>query len=131
MTQKKCLNVLVVDDSELDAMLLGEQIKAGGYELRTRRVDNPEDMAAALADGPWDLVVSDHNMPHFTSSAALEMVRAAHPALPFIVVSGAVDAAFRQAAIQAGANDSVEKGDVPALLDLVARLVPGCADASA
>ena len=120
-TGKTKLRVLVVDDSELDAMLLAEQLMSGGYDLDSRRVDNAEDLADALGEKEWDLVVSDHNMPRFSSAAALEMVRARLPDLPFLVVSGSVDEAARKASIRAGAQDSLEKGDVVGLLSAVQR----------
>ena len=120
-TGKTKLRVLVVDDSELDAMLLAEQLMSGGYDLDSRRVDNAEDLADALGEKEWDLVVSDHNMPRFGSAAALEMVRVRLPDLPFLVVSGSVDEAARKASIRAGAQDSLEKGDVMGLLSAVQR----------
>ena len=119
--EKTKIQLLVVDDSELDAMLLEEQLLSGGYELDSRRVDNAEDMAVALVEKKWDLVVSDHNMPRFSSFAALEMVRARFQHLPFIVVSGSVDEDARKASIRAGAQDSIEKGDGMGLLSAVRR----------
>ncbi len=119
--EKMKIRLLIVDDSELDAMLLEEQLRSGGYELDSRRVDNAEDLAVAFEEKAWDLVVSDHNMPRFSSSAALELVRARFPHLPFIVVSGSVNEEARKASIRAGAQDSLEKGDVMGLLTVVQR----------
>ena len=122
-TGKTKLRLLVVDDSELDVLLLEEQLLSGGYDLDMRRVDNAEDMAVALGEKDWDLVVSDHNMPRFSSTAALEMVRAWFPELPFLVVSGAVDEESRKASLRAGAQDRLEKGDVEGLLSAVQRVL--------
>ena len=121
--EKKKLRLLVVDDSELDVLLLAEQLLSGGYELDMRRVDNAEDLAVALGEKEWDLVVSDHNMPRFSSTAALEMVRAHFPDLPFLVVSGSVDEEARKASLRAGAQDRLEKGDVAGLLSAVQRVL--------
>ena len=74
-TAKKPLRVLVIEDSEIDAMLLVEQLREGGYDPTSRRVDNAEDLADALETQTWDIIFSDHNMPQFNSTAALEMVR--------------------------------------------------------
>ena len=71
----KPLRVLVIEDSEVDALLLLEQLKAGGYAPTARRVDNAADLAEALETQPWDVVFSDHNMPHFSSTEALAIVR--------------------------------------------------------
>ena len=44
----KPLKVLVIEDSEVDALLLLEQLRAGGYAPDARRVDNAEDLMDAL-----------------------------------------------------------------------------------
>jgi hypothetical protein len=49
----KPLRVLVIEDSEVDALLLLEQLKAGGYAPAARRVDNAADLAEALDTQPW------------------------------------------------------------------------------
>jgi len=84
------LKALVIEDSELDALLLLEQLKAGGYAPETIRVDNAKDLAGALKAQKWDIVFSDHNMPQFSSTAALKLVRAALPDVPFLIVSGSI-----------------------------------------
>ena len=70
----KPLKVLVIEDSEVDALLLLEQLRAGGYAPDARRVDNAEDLMAALDTHKWDIIFSDHNMPRFNSTEALEIV---------------------------------------------------------
>jgi len=46
--KKKPLRVLVVEDSELAARLLLQELERAGYEPEHRRVETPEDMDAAL-----------------------------------------------------------------------------------
>ena len=85
------LRVLLVEDSENDALLLLRQLRRGGYEPSSRRVDTAGEMEAALEDQAWDLVISDHNMPAFNSLAALDLLRAkGFVDLPFIIVSGRI-----------------------------------------
>ena len=47
-SSNKPLKALVIEDSELDALLLLEQLKAGGYAPESRRVDNAKDLGEAL-----------------------------------------------------------------------------------
>jgi phosphoserine phosphatase RsbU/P len=85
------LRVLIVDDSEDDALLLLRELRRGGYETAHERVDTPEATREALAErGPWDLVISDRLMPRFSATEALEMLRATGSEAPFIIVSGVV-----------------------------------------
>ncbi len=63
--------VLIVEDSEDDAMLLLRESRRGGYEPIFKRVDTREAMSSEL-DGPtWDMVISNYVMPRFTGLEAL------------------------------------------------------------
>ncbi|NLG35872.1 MAG: SpoIIE family protein phosphatase [Lentisphaerae bacterium] len=120
-TAKKPLRVLVIEDSEIDAMLLVEQLREGGYDPTSRRVDNAEDLADALETQTWDIIFSDHNMPQFNSTAALEMVRSSAIDVPFIIVSGAIGEEAAVCAMRAGAQDYLMKGNMARLVAAVDR----------
>ena len=45
------LRVLIVEDSEDDALLLLRELERGGYEPIHERVDTPEEMQRAVARG--------------------------------------------------------------------------------
>lgn len=120
-TVPKPLRVLVIEDSEPDAWLLLEQLRAGGYAPAARRVDNAEDLADALEKQTWDIVFSDHNMPRFSSTEALEIVRSSALDVPFIIVSGVIGEEAAVAAMRAGAQDYLMKGNMARLVAAVAR----------
>jgi len=65
----------MVEDSEDDAELLLLELRRGGFAVEARRVDTPAAMAEALDRQAWDVVLSDHNMPRFSSPEALEILR--------------------------------------------------------
>jgi phosphoserine phosphatase RsbU/P len=119
--KKKSLKALVIEDSEIDALLLLEQLKGGGYDPVSRRVDNAEDLANALETQTWDIIFSDHNMPQFNSMEALEMVRSSALDIPFIIVSGAIGEEAAVAAMRAGAQDYLMKGNMARLVAAVER----------
>ena len=118
---KAPLRVLIIEDSEMDALLLEEQLKAGGYVLESRRVDNAEDLANALETHTWDIIFSDHNMPRFSSTEALEIVRSSALDVPFLIVSGAIGEEAAVAAMRAGAQDYLMKGNMVRLVAAVDR----------
>jgi signal transduction histidine kinase len=105
----KALRLILVEDSDDDAVLLLRALRAGGFEVDHRRVWNREELQAALGEGSWDLVISDYTLPAFDAPDALSMVRAHAPDLPFIVVSGTVGEDLTVAAIKAGAQDYLMK----------------------
>src|SRR5262245_3385009 len=86
----KPLRVLLVDDSEDDALLLLRELRRGGFDADSRRVDTPEEFDRALNENRWDIVITDHNMPRFSSAAALAAVRERDTDVPVIIVSGSI-----------------------------------------
>jgi two-component system, NarL family, sensor histidine kinase UhpB len=116
------LRVLLVEDSEDDALLILRRLRKGGYDPSWERVDTPQDMEAALDGAGWDLVISDHSMPAFSSSAALELLRRkGYMDLPFIIVSGQIGEAAAVAAMKAGAHDYLMKDNLARLNSAIER----------
>src|SRR5215217_487598 len=116
------LRVLLVEDSEDDALLLVRRLRRGGYDPTWERVDTASAMEAALDGRSWDLVISDHSMPAFSSSAALELLRRkGFVDLPFIIVSGQIGEDAAVAAMKAGAHDYLMKDDLARLNSAIER----------
>jgi two-component system cell cycle sensor histidine kinase/response regulator CckA len=115
------LRVLIAEDSEDDALLLVRELRRGGYDPVYERVDTAAAMQAALARQSWDLVIGDHSMPHFSGVAALKLVREHSLDLPFICLSGTITEEHAVAAMKAGANDWVTKGQLKRLLPAIER----------
>src|SRR5215213_10007895 len=116
------LRVLLVEDSEDDALLLLRMLRKGGYDPAWERVDTAEAMEAALDGRGWDLVISDHGMPAFSSSAALGLLRRkGFVDLPFIIVSGQIGEDAAVAAMKAGAHDYLMKDNLARLNSAIDR----------
>src|SRR6267378_1983314 len=115
------IRVLLVEDSEDDAQLLLRELKRGGYQLAHERVATEAALAAALDRQEWDLVIGDHSMPGFSGIAALVLVRGRGLDVPFISVSGTLTEDMAVAAMKAGANDWVTKGQLKRLIPAVER----------
>lgn len=113
----KDLRVLLVEDSEDDALLLERELRRHGYRPTLHRVDSAAQLAQALANPDWDVVITDHNLPGFSSAAALDLVRQASQDVPVIILSGTIGEDVAVAAMKAGASDYIMK-------DNLARLVP-------
>src|SRR3712207_471560 len=116
------LRVLLVEDSENDALLLARGLRRGGYDPTWERVDTPAAMEAALDGRGWDLVISDHSMPNFSSLAALGLLRSkGFVDLPFIIVSGQIGEDAAVAATKAGAHDYLMKDNLARLNSAIER----------
>jgi len=115
------LRVLIVEDSEDDALLLLRELRRGGYDPTSERVDTPEAMDAALDLQIWDIVLSDYAMPRFSMLAALTMIQEKELDLPFVIVSGAIGEEAAVEAMRAGANDYIMKGNLARLVPVIER----------
>jgi len=115
------LHVLIVEDSEDDAALLVCELRRGGYEVTSRRIDTPQGMEAALKEGSWDIVIADYSMPHFRGTDALKIIRQEGYDIPFIFVSGTIGEDTAVEAMKLGAHDYITKGKLKRLLPAVQR----------
>jgi PAS domain S-box-containing protein/putative nucleotidyltransferase with HDIG domain len=111
------LRVIIIEDSEIDAVFLLRQLKEGGYESVHERVETAEEMIAALDRQEWDIVIADYSLPRFNIHDALAILKEKRLDLPFIIVSGIIREETAVAAMKAGAHDYLMK-------DKLARLVP-------
>ena len=115
------LNVLIVEDSEDDALLLLQELRRGPWQVTYQLVDNPAAMSAALVQGGWDLIIADYAMPQFSGPAALAMAIQHGSKPPFILISGVVGEETAVQAMKAGADDYLSKSNMVRLLPIVER----------
>jgi two-component system sensor histidine kinase UhpB len=119
-TLNRPLQILVVEDSEDDALLLELALKRSGAQCVCRQVETAGELAAALDASNWDAIIADYVMPKFGGLEALAMVKKRGLDVPFIIVSGHINEDTAVAAMKAGAHDYVMK-------DKLARLAPAIA----
>jgi len=115
------LNVLIVDDSEDDTILIVRALEKEGFDLSFKRVDNAPDLDAALEGGNWDIILSDYSMPAFNASKALAACQSKIFDAPFIIVSGRIGEEVAVEMMRAGASDYVMKDDLARLAPAVNR----------
>ncbi|MRR35710.1 hybrid sensor histidine kinase/response regulator, partial [bacterium] len=117
----KQLRILLVEDSEDDAVLLLRELERGGYAVACERVQTRAAMKKALAAREWDIVISDYRMPRFSAPQALETLKESGLDLPFIIVSGKIAEDMLVDAMRAGANDYFIKGNLSRLIPAIER----------
>src|SRR5437773_1569831 len=82
------LRILHLEDNSADGELIQSILEAGGMASTIQRVETPADFEAALDQGCFDLILSDHTLPCFDGLSALGVARQKQPEVPFIFVSG-------------------------------------------
>ncbi|MCD8489349.1 MAG: EAL domain-containing protein [Desertifilum sp.] len=124
----RLLRILLVEDSEDDALLILRYLRRGGYQILFERVENRTAMQEALQrlndlpDRPyWDIILADYFLPEFSATEALELLQQTGFDIPFIIVSGEIGEPAAVAAMKAGAHDYIIKGHLARLLPAVER----------
>lgn len=118
------VRILCVEDSEADFELMLFELRMADFAHTALRVEDEPGMKQALEESPWDLVISDHSLPRFSSAAALKVLREQEVDIPFIIASGAIGEDAAVAALQSGADDYLMKHSMK-------RLVPAIENALA
>jgi phosphoserine phosphatase RsbU/P len=127
----KPVRILLVEDSERDAALMLLYLRRGGYEPVLKRVETSIDMKAALAASPWDVIVSDFNLPGFDAYAAIEVLRASGLPIPLIVVSGEINEEIIQGVQKAGATQYLCKYEMRQIAPTIEKAIQSRPGASA
>lgn len=111
------LQLLIVDDSENDTLLLIRELNRHGYEPDYERVCTLQELRSHLINKKWDLIITDHYMPGLNSGDVINLVKELELDSPVIIVSGLIPEQTAVAAMKAGAQDYIMK-------DNLARLIP-------
>jgi signal transduction histidine kinase len=119
------LRILFVEDNPLDTELVIRELKKTGYELEWQRVDTEPEFKQRLAQDPPDLIISDHAMPQFSSSEALQCLCNSGLKIPFIVVSQAIGEEEAVKLMRAGADDYLLKDRMARLGEAVHHALEG------
>lgn len=115
----KLVHVLVVEGSALDAERLLEELRKGGYEPMSERVQTAEELALALNRHTWDVILSGYLLPQFSGLEALKQVRKRDLNVPFIVISDVPGEEGAVRMIKEGANDFIFKTKLSLLVPAV------------
>ena len=68
------LRVLILEDSEADALLMVEQLRDVGFDPTWHRVETEAEFAAQ-ANPEWDIILADYHQPQFDALRALEVLK--------------------------------------------------------
>jgi len=103
------LRVLIVNDSEKDALLVVRELEQGGYESTHAQVKISKAMKAALEQKTWGVVISNFQMAKFTGLEAFKVLQEKELDPPFIIVSGNMSEDIALEALKAGIHAFFKK----------------------
>lgn len=115
------LRMLIIEDFEDDALLLLRELRKSGYHVAYERVETESALRAALLKPEWDLILSDYNMPRFSTAEALSIIKESGIDVPFVIVSGAIGEENAVQLMKEGAHDYVMKDHLGRLAPVISR----------
>ena len=86
----RALRILVIDDESAAAGLLAEALRRQGHDATI--ADSGRSALVAIAEFPPDAVFLDVFMPEMSGVEVLRRIRALHPTLPVVLVTGNAEA---------------------------------------
>ena len=111
---------LIIDDEPAECQLFTDALRYAGFD--SQWLQDPTRTLDVLANEPFDVVVTDLNMPGMSGTEVCRRVKECAPNLPVVVVTafGSIDTAVE--AMKAGAYDFVTKPfDVDAIALVLRR----------
>lgn len=118
---RKYLQILIIEDSEDDTILLVNELKKAGFDVTFKRVETEATTSSALDDYEWDIVISDYILPTFSGLETLELLKRKGLDTPCIIVSGKISDETAVNAMRAGAKDYITKDNLSRLGPAVER----------
>ena len=112
---RKPIRVLMLENSEADAEIIGRELNQAGLSILIERVESEDAFASALRAFEPDVVLADHSHAEFDARAALELLRKARPATPLIIVTGSLNGGTAVGVLRDGAEDLMIKGNISGL----------------
>jgi len=112
------VRILFVDDDPDATRLYRTMLAAAGHDIVT--VDAGIDAVERAAREPFDLVITDFNMPGIKGDVTLSLLRARIPSLPVVGLTSEPSSAVEKRARDAGAAAFLRK---PCRADVLIRAV--------
>jgi len=106
------MQILLVEDNPDDAEILREillESATGRFQLT--HVERLEEARHHLAEGRFDIVLLDLSLPDSQGFETFRSLQGEYTEMPIIVLTGTDDEALALAAVQAGAQDYLVKGE--------------------
>src|SRR5262249_766104 len=103
------IRILYVDDYPLDRELVRHALEIEHEGFQLIEASSRADFEARLAEGHYDLVLSDFNILGFEGLQVLAAVHAQAPRTPVVIVTGTGSEEIAVEAMKRGATDYVIK----------------------
>ncbi len=103
------IRILYVDDYPLDRQLVRDALEKEHGDFRVTEAASRQEFEARLAEGDYDIVLSDFNILGFEGLEVMDAVREKDPGVPVLILTGTGSEEVAVEAMRRGAADYVIK----------------------
>ncbi|MBW4614374.1 MAG: response regulator [Desmonostoc vinosum HA7617-LM4] len=107
MTQE--IRILVIDDNPSDRALVIRQLQREFSQLHIQEIREPEGLAQAVAEGKFDLVITDYQLRWSNGLEVLHTIKQRYPNCPVIMFTNTGSEEIAVEAMKSGLDDYVLK----------------------
>lgn len=120
----KRIKYLIVEDDTASVIITKWELISQGFLVDYEHVENEIQMRQKMLDNTFDVIISDHHMPSFTSLDALMIRNEVNPTVPFIILSIDIPAEAQQEALSRGCSAVINKVHIDLLARTIDQLTP-------
>ena len=115
------LQILVIEDSPADFVLVERELRKMAQTCYCRRVQSPDELVTALEHISWDAVLADYAVPGMRFEDNLALLIERLPGIPVILVSGSIGEERAVELLKLGVWDLVLKDNLTRLVFVLER----------
>jgi diguanylate cyclase (GGDEF)-like protein/PAS domain S-box-containing protein len=115
------IRILHLEDHPRDADVIRDKLAISNLACDIVLVNSREEYDAALAGGPFDLILCDYNLPDYDGLSALKLARQMQPGTPVIIISGSIEEEEAVKCLHLGATDYLLKQRLERFIPAVRR----------
>ncbi len=120
------LNILYVEDSENDTVLLTHYLRNICENITYERVESKSELENILKKKKWDIIIIDNALPALTALEAIELIKRKKKAIPMICVSGSELYDIKDRCLDAGAEAFVLKDNSEEFVKAIEKILKKC-----
>jgi len=105
--KEQTLHILVLDDSSNDAETVANMMRNAGHAIHAERIEDDEDLRAALAKDDCDLVLTKPEIPGLTAQEAMGIIDQSGKYVPLLIIGDGIEDKRIEELLKAGARDVV------------------------
>ena len=119
------MKILVLDDSKTMLRIISNTLKRVGYSNIVTAEDGEFGMAAYKEQGPFDLILTDWNMPNMNGLQFVQWVRSRDKDIPIAMITTEGGKVEVITALKAGVNNYIVKPFTPQVLKEKLQVILG------